>query len=437
MKSVLIAGLLALGALSVLPASSAMELPPPCQTADMSTCCPMDPAFAPCCSVLTCPPPYACQEQQVDETDVLAIVLGPLGPLGMVYTGPHLGARLNGDCTADAWATWDESMCLPNLLPLAYQEQAVDAGAAGATVASCGVGFICACMPADLSSASVQPPSPCGPTALCEGPAPCVPRELQTVGLPVQVTVRIQGSCLPAVAESGTPCPGPTAPAPVHVDGLVPVAAEACSLSVDCTCDPLPIDRVAAASLPPIFQPCPGMGGCCGIEPEGGCPPSTPTCPEAYVSTTQFFGFLGPSAAVATHPGCTVDVYVSNPACPSLAPNEDHDDAATGPVRLHADTCRPSLDCTCDPLPIEATSAAAIQPPVTVEFPVCVTDPCPPKVTCHVAPRDLGVATVTVTQDCQATIVEAPPGCQSPYPKPTTVGPVTVTYWTCGPGPTQ
>jgi hypothetical protein len=594
MKAFLAAALLALAALSVAPSADASQQPPPCGAGDWA-----------------CPTPV-CRQAQVDETDMLAVI-GALGPWGMVYTGPHFGVRLNSDCTVDTWATWPEADCLSYALPLAYQEQTVDAGRVGATVMTCGVGFICACMPADVSSASatavcpsdrwegpfhvtlspmapagcsvqvdvkaydcvwncdwhtylqgppvtvrvyeqnngetssVQPPSPCGPTALCQGPE--CPVVVPVAGLPAQVGVLVLGC---RVSTPAPTCVGPTAPGGgVHVDGLVPVAAEACRLSVDCTCDPLPIDRVAASSLPPIFQPCPGMGGCCGIEPEGGCPPSTPQCPEASVSTTQLFGFLGPSAAVATHSGCSVDAYASDPACPSFAPNQGHADPSAGPVRAHADTCSPSLDCTCDPLPIEAASAAAIppigpcqvmdgccgfqppeepcctvacppgppacpeaavatsdvlayigphfgvalrsnctvsvweaglvcprlllsergavntsplgndvhadtcvppldctcdpilapvaaaalQPPVTVEFPVCVTDPCPPKVTCHVAPHDLVVATVLVDSSCHVTVVEAPPGCQAVDEHPIPVGPVTVIYWTCSGGP--
>jgi hypothetical protein len=421
MKALLVAGLLALGALAIVPsvdaADPASQQPPPCGAS----------------SEWACPTPV-CRQAQVDETDVLAVI-GALGPWGFVYAGPHFGVRLNSDCTVDAWETWADGLnCESAVLPLVYQEQTLDTQRVDATVGACGIGFICACMPADVSAASVQPPSPCGPTALCEGPSACVPRELATVGLPVQLTIRIDGDCTPAVSESGTPCPGLTEPVLVHVDGIVPIAAEACRLSLDCTCDPLPIDRAAAASLPPIFQPCPSMGGCCGIEPEGGCPPAGPQCPETSVSTTDLFGFLGPSAAAATHSGCTVDVSVSDPACPSLAPNQGHADPSAGPVRAHADTCSPSLDCTCDPLPVEV-AAAALQPPVTVEFPVCVTDPCPPKVTCHVAPHDLQVATVTVSESCLVTIVEAPPGCQAIDPHPTTVGPVTVIYWTCSGGP--
>lgn len=427
-KALLAAGLLALGALSVMPTADASQQPPPCGSADYA-----------------CPTP-ACRETKVDQDTVLGII-GALGPFGMVYTGPLFGARLNSDCTVDVWETRLD--CWPTVLPLAYQEQNASVGRVDANIGSCGVGFICACMPAGQAS-SVGPPSPCGPTSLCEGPS-CTPQDAVTVGLPVQAEVRLDGDCTADVSESGTPCVGPTAPASVHADGVVSVSAATCRLDADCTCDPLPIDPTAGAalSLPPIFQPCPGMGGCCGIEPpEGGCggvprPPSIPPCPEEAFSTTQLFGFLGPSAAVAVHSDCTVDVTVAGVPCPQLAPNPDTAHPTVGPVEVTATTCRPSLDCTCDPIlapasasPATSVASGAIQPPVTVEFPVCVTDPCPPKVTCHVGPHAVaGVVTVTVGSDCHVTVTEEPlVTCEGLRSESTTVGPVTVVRYYCGPG---
>jgi hypothetical protein len=425
LKAILVALLLALGALAVVPSAEATQPPPPCGSADYA-----------------CPTP-ACRQTQVDQDTVLAVI-GALGPWGMVYTGPLFGARLNSDCTVDAWETRLD--CWPTVLPLAYQEQPVDGGRVDATVGYCGVGFICACMPAGEVS-SAEPPSPCGPTALCEGPT-CTPLDAVTTGLPVQGEVRIDGDCTANVSEAGTPCAGPTAPGSVHADGPASVSAATCRLDADCTCDPLPIDPTtgAALSLPPIFQPCPGMGGCCGVEPpEGGCgglpnPPSVPPCPEKGVSTTDLFGFLGPVLAAAVHSDCTASVGETGLPCPQAAPDRGSVDRSAGPVSAHADTCAPTLDCTCDPilapLATQEASSSAIQPPVTVEFPVCVTDPCPPKVTCHVAPRAVaGVVTVTVGSDCHVTVTEEPlVTCEGLRSESATVGPVTVVRYYCGPG---
>jgi hypothetical protein len=144
MKALLAAGLVAFSALAVLPSvqasDPAFQPPPPCYGAEAAWACPSP----------------ACKEQQVDETDVLA-VLNALGPWGWVYTGPNFGARLDSDCTVDAWATWADGFdCESNLLPLVYQEQTVDTRPVDATVLGCGVGFICACMPAEIGSAGAK-----------------------------------------------------------------------------------------------------------------------------------------------------------------------------------------------------------------------------------------------------------------------------------------
>jgi hypothetical protein len=425
MKALLAAVLLAFGAFAAIPSAAAAEMsspvPPPCGAGSWA-----------------CPTPV-CRPTQVDQDTVLQVI-GVLGPWGMVYTGPLFGVRLNSDCTVDAWETRLD--CWPNLLPLAYNEQNVSAGRVDATIGTCGVGFICACMPADAASqSSIQPPV-CGPTSLCEGPT-CADYELASQGLPFDLAGGTSG-CRGYVRETDPQCPGPTEPGgSVHADGIVSAWADTCRLSLDCTCDPLPIDPTtsASAALPPIFQPCPGMGGCCGVEPpEGGCGglpslPSIPPCQERSFSTTQLFGFLGPSAAVATHTDCTADAGEYGLPCPSLAPNRGQVDRTVGPVGAHADTCVPELDCTCDPIlaPL-GTSSAAIQPPVWIYFPVCVEGPCPPEVRCNQASSHVPEFSYSVTSSCHVTLTQDPLACEGMRYESTTVGPVTVNRAYCGPG---
>lgn len=422
MKALLAAALMVFGALAVIPHAAAADVsssvPPPCGSAD---------AY--------CPTP-ACRTTQVDQDTVLQVI-GVLGPWGMVYTGPLFGARLNSDCTVDAWETRLD--CWPTLLPLAYNEQTVTVGRVDATVGTCGVGFICACMPADTTQSSIQPPV-CGPTSLCEGPT-CATYELASQGMPFSLVVGTSG-CHVYVRETDPRCPGPTAEGePVHADGIVSAWAETCRLSLDCTCDPLPIDPTtgASAALPPLFQPCPGMGGCCGIEPpEGGCggvpnPPSVPPCPERSFSTTQLFGFLGPQVDAAVHADCTADAGEYGWPCPSLAPDRDSVDRSVGPVDAHADTCRPQLDCTCDPI-LAPFASSAIQPPVWVYFPVCVDGPCPPEIRCNAYSSHVPEFSYTVSSSCHVTVTQDPLACEGMRYESTTVGPLTVNQAYCGPG---
>ena len=393
MKAVLAAALLAFGAFAALPSVSAADpssqVPPPCGAADSWAC-----------------PTPACRQTQVDQDTVLQVI-GALGPWGMVYTGPLFGVRLNSDCTVDAWETRLD--CWSTLLPLAYNEQNVSVGRADATVGTCGVGFVCACMPADVSSA----PSVwlCPPVDRWDG----IVHTTVSASCAVQVDIKAY-DCV-WNCDWHTYVQGPPATVRVYEQEQ---------------------PEQSSAALPPIFPPCPSFGGCCGIEPpEGGCcgtacPPTVPHCPEEAVSTTQLFGFLGPSAAVATHYDCTADVGESGLPCPSLAPNRGSVDESVGPVDAHADTCVPELDCTCDP--ILAPASASIQPPVWVSFPVCVDGPCPPEVTCHVASGHVPEVSYSVSTSCHVTLTQDPLACEGMRYESTTVGPVTVNRASCGPG---
>ena len=103
-------GLLAT-ALAVLPSSQAMQLPPPCQTASMTTCCPMEPSFAPCCTLLSCPPPIArCPDADVETTDYLLLA----GPYADVETDSDCSANgcLNtNDCSDSNCRSGDDTCC--------------------------------------------------------------------------------------------------------------------------------------------------------------------------------------------------------------------------------------------------------------------------------------------------------------------------------------
>jgi hypothetical protein len=98
--NLLVAAAIALTALAVVPPGQAMELPPPCQTASMSTCCPMDPSFAPCCTLLTCPPVLHCPTSGTDTVWSL-ISLGSVPAQDL----PVVEANTNSDCSADACAS--------------------------------------------------------------------------------------------------------------------------------------------------------------------------------------------------------------------------------------------------------------------------------------------------------------------------------------------
>ena len=420
--------------LSVAPAATALESPPQCQTIG-SGCCGIEPAFAPCCSIVECPPPVACPETRFDSTDYLQ------------FAGPWVTAATHYGCSAEA--------CLQPTT-CCYLD-----------------GRASRCTSLSVATSAIEPPNPCGPTALCQGPCPstpyddgllrievgpdchvlveykpydcvwncgwvtyvqgppvtvrvfqqlppeessatsassppnCTSWEIVSEGLPATIGVRSGSDCRYGVYVIDPQCPGPTAPGPgTHVDGVVSVYVEACRPDLTCTCDPLPIDLEPAA-------------------------PSAYICPEVAVSTSQFFGYLGPHAGVAVHSDCTVDVWEAGLVCASLLPDPGHVGRTVGPLEIDADTCAPDLDCTCPPL----MAAAAIPPPVEVEWVVCVTEPCPsPRITCHVAPRDLALFTVTVSESCHVTLTQAPVPCEGLRYESHTVGPVTVRRAYCGPG---
>lgn len=120
----LLAALALLGtALALVPATQAMEYPPQCQTIG-GGCCGIEPAFAPCCTVLSCPPPVArCPESRVATSDFLA------------YLGPHASVATHYDCSADACNDLTASCCSVER---------------GATTSACGSLAVCESPPVPI-----------------------------------------------------------------------------------------------------------------------------------------------------------------------------------------------------------------------------------------------------------------------------------------------
>ena len=95
----LVAALFLTAPLAFLPSADALETPPPCQT--MTTCCGIEPAFAPCCSPVSCPPPVArCPTLRVHTSDFLA------------YMGPHASIDVYSDCSASVCLDQTGTCCV-------------------------------------------------------------------------------------------------------------------------------------------------------------------------------------------------------------------------------------------------------------------------------------------------------------------------------------
>jgi hypothetical protein len=78
----------AAASLALVPAATAMQAPPPCYA---TTCCGIEPDFAPCCSPLSCPPPIArCPDLDADTSGA--------GP----FRAPWVDVETDSDCSANA-----------------------------------------------------------------------------------------------------------------------------------------------------------------------------------------------------------------------------------------------------------------------------------------------------------------------------------------------
>jgi hypothetical protein len=307
MRVLLFAAALLLVGMAAMPSASAADIQPPPQCL-VAPCC-----FAPCPPpCYDCPPPGLCAPlaTEIDEGDAFGLI-GRFVQLGMVYVGPHAGLRLNADCSIDVWAT--DIDCQSHLLPLAHDEEHEVVGPVEVSADTCQLGFICACMPADIAStSSAQPPNPCGPTALCQGPE-CPEVDVATSDFLAYM--------------------GPHA-------GLV--VSRSCKANV--WADPLPVEPASSAMAPP----CQTIGGSCCTFGFAPCP--GPRCVSKEVATSDFLAYLGPHAGVALHSDCSVSVSEAGTVCPSIAPQKRTVHYDAGPGDVTAQGCVPVIYCTCDPM---------------------------------------------------------------------------------------
>ena len=363
---VLLGLLLAATVLAIVPAAQASVQPCPTYAGG---CCP--PSFAPCtCFTLLCRPPVvSCPSEQVGTDEVLRLI-----PAEWIYGGPHAEAWSHSGCQAGACESADP--CGP-------------ADCSQHTATCCQAGL-------------VMSDTPC----TCE-PQPIVSTVAGTASTAIPVpgaAAGLESDCSVTVTETWS-CPGVgLVDAPVHYDAG-PVQASAMLCAPMCACIPLEAST-ASANLPPIGPPCPSMGGCCGIEPEGGCCATAcgSPCPTASVDTDSLkpVGPVDPSfdgLSVATT-GCTATVDQENDgflACPHNwydSPSTTH----AGPLTVGTELCTPP--CQCEPM----AAAAAVQQPVGVTFVDCVQGPCPPEVWC--APHTVQTPEVTVDEraDCSVLV---------------------------------
>jgi hypothetical protein len=378
----LAAALLLTTTLAILPSAAAadIDVPPPCGPTALCT-------------------GPSCGEREVGTATAFA-VLGEVLDLGMVYVGPHGGVRLNEDCSVTVWETGLD--CQSHLLPLTGSQVQHDAGAVQAAIDACTVGFICACMPADLGLASASLPPPCYTltTPCCGGPgfAPCPPpcdecpppgpcREFAVATsqllayLGPHAGAALHSDCTADVWEAGLVCPK-ALPDEGHTDrevGPVGVHADTCDPQLVCTCDPLlaPATTTSASIEPPIevefvdcvTAPCPPIVRCGEREAH------VPFVTDAYVERDC-------DVVVGL-----VDAYR---ICPGL---HQQLRPSAGPVTLVVNYCAPALDCTCDPMPelldLSSASSDSLQPPI-----YCVMAPCGPQCIVPCVPQ-------VVPSDCE------------------------------------
>jgi hypothetical protein len=198
---------------------------------------------------------------------------------------------------------------------------------------------------ASMSAAAIGLPSPCGPTALCQGPE-CPATSVTTTDLFAYLgphaTVSVSPDCKATVEERGLRCAIGTAEVGRTV-GPLTVGADVCMPGLDCTCDPV-LSPMAASS-------------------------STTACPAERLEGTWF--------SVEATASCRVEAFVSDPVCHRLADfrRQAVTPVQAGPAEVHATACLPVTDCFCDPMEASgaSTSSAAIDP-----FPTCVRECTPP-----------------------------------------------------------
>lgn len=100
-------------------------------------------------------------------------------------------------------------------------------------------------------------------------------------------------------------------------------------------------------------SPPPGLGAAAEVQPPDPCGPTAlcqgPECPAADVSTTDLLAYLGPHASASLSRDCHASAEERGLRCSIGTADVER---TIGPLTVGADLCLPSLDCTCDPLPI-------------------------------------------------------------------------------------
>lgn len=218
--------------------------------------------------------------------------------------------------------------------------------------------------PLAMSSAAIDLPDPCGPTAYCTGPE-CPEVDIATTDLLAYLgphaSASLSQECSANVQERGLRCAIGTSELERTV-GPLTVGADVCMPGLDCTCDPLPIE-LASASAADIEPPVEVEFVQCVTDP---CPPIVRcTEREAHVPFVTDAYIEGDCDVLVG----LVDAYR---ICPDL---HQQVRPSAGPATVVVNYCAPSLDCTCDPLPqILEVSSASLQPPIH-----CVMAPCGPQ----------------------------------------------------------
>jgi hypothetical protein len=391
--SVLLALLIAAGALSIMPSAAAAEPPIYCV---MAPCGPQDPVPVPSCKPL-------------DRHD------------GGIHTTVSSDCRTQVDIkTYDCvWnCGWHDVVRTHYLTIRQYGQNNGEAS---------------------MSASAIELPDPCGPTAYCAGPE-CPAVDVSTTDFLAYLGPHASASttqgCQATVEERGLRCAIGTAEVERTL-GPVTVGADVCMPALECTCDP--VDLASTSASGPGINPPPQCltTGCCFAPCPAPCydscsPPGPVACKPIGVHTTDFLAYLGPHFGVDLDSDCSVDVQEHGLACPS-GWDEAEVQRDVGPAGLQADTCDPVVYCTCDPLPI-ASASAAPGLPVQVEVVQCVTAPCPPQVTCTPATTAAPGFQVSRSRSCHVTITQDPLPCEGSRHESTTAGPVTVRRAYCGPG---
>jgi hypothetical protein len=200
----------AAASLAFLPAATAMQVPPPCSTT--TACCGIEPDFAPCCSVLSCPPTVArCPDLDVDTSGV--------GP----FRAPWADVETDSDCSANACV--NSSDCS-------------DAACQAGEHFCCSLqGTLSFCT--TLGSADVCAPPPAGAAAA------------QTA-LPVpHVSVVQNDDCSFTVSETVDSCPNGFVESTIRytVYAVYPVHFELDQCVPQCACIPLAVHLAAPEDL--------------------------------------------------------------------------------------------------------------------------------------------------------------------------------------------